>query len=67
VPYSLTLTATGGKAPYTWSLVSPCGLNINIGTGKISGKPPIAGTFSATVKVKDANGSTNTKVLTITI
>jgi Putative Ig domain len=55
--YSVMLTATGGKAPYTWSLVSgslPTGLNL-AGSGAISGMPSQSGNFSFTAKVADSS------------
>jgi hypothetical protein len=42
VPYSQTLVATGGTAPYTWALTLgtlPAGLKLNPATGQISGTP----------------------------
>jgi hypothetical protein len=68
--YSATLTATGGAAPYTWSLASgslPAGLMLASSTGVISGTPTSAGTSSFTLQVTDANSLTATKVLTLTI
>src|SRR3990172_6090679 len=67
VLYNLTLTATAGKAPYTWSMTLPSGVILTSSTGVISGTPSVAGMFSGTVQVTDANGSTATKVLTVTV
>jgi hypothetical protein len=42
VAYSTTLAASGGTAPYTWSILSgslPAGLSLNASTGVISGTP----------------------------
>jgi len=66
--YSQTLTATGGKGTYTWSITSgrlPDGLILNSSTGVISGTPNTAGTFNFTVKVTD--GFQNLKSISITI
>jgi len=54
------MTVTGGKTPYVYSIVGtlPAGLILNSSTGAITGTPTAAGTF--TVKVTDANGSSNT-------
>lgn len=68
--YAQTLAATGGKTPYTWSLSSgalPNGLSLNTATGLLSGTPSVAGTFTFTVRVSDANSNSGQKVLSITI
>ena len=68
--YSQTVTAEGGLAPYTWSVTSgslPNGLNLNPSTGVISGTPTAVGSSSFYVQAQDANLSTATKPLSITI
>jgi hypothetical protein len=60
VPYSSSLMATGGVAPYTFSIISgnlPGGLSLNPNTGAITGTPTQAGTFSFTAQVQDSSGS----------
>jgi Bacterial Ig domain/Putative Ig domain/Putative serine esterase (DUF676) len=54
--YGQGLTATDGKAPYTWSVSSglPPGLAVNSGAGAILGTPTAAGTFGFTVTVRDS-------------
>ncbi len=67
--YSQTLTATGGAAPYTWSLASgnlPSGLTLS-STGVISGTPTAAGSFKVTVAAKDSNNASAQQAITITI
>ncbi|MGB7584225.1 MAG: Ig domain-containing protein [Terriglobales bacterium] len=58
--YAASLKASGGKAPYSWSLRSgalPAGLSLN-GVGAISGTPAGQGTFSSLIfQVTDADGS----------
>ena len=69
VPYSATLTATGGTAPYTWSRISgslPPGLAL-AANGKVSGTPIKEGIYDFTVKATDAKGHTATQALTIVI
>jgi hypothetical protein len=56
--YSLTLSASGGRARYAWRLLSgklPSGLSLARSTGVISGKPAKAGTSTFTVIVKDSS------------
>lgn len=57
--YTYTYTATGGTAPYTFSVVSgtlPDGLTLDEDTGVLSGTLEEAGTFSFGVQVTDALG-----------
>ena len=59
--YSSTLSASGGSAPYTWSLSGgalPAGLTLNV-SGTIVGTPTTAGVFHFTVQVSDAVRSTS--------
>ncbi|HEY8208709.1 MAG TPA: putative Ig domain-containing protein, partial [Myxococcaceae bacterium] len=61
--YSGTVSASGGKAPYTWSVASgalPSGVTLNPSSGGLSGTPGAAGTASFTAQVADANGVTAT-------
>jgi acetyl esterase/lipase/lysophospholipase L1-like esterase len=54
--YSADLTATGGYAPYKWSIVSgalPAGLHLQKTTGKISGQPKAVGISTFTVQAVD--------------
>lgn len=69
--YSQTLSATGGSAPYTWSVSSgtlPAGLTLNT-AGLISGNPTTTGTSPFTVLATDsANPATTaTQSLSITV
>ncbi|MEO8597084.1 MAG: putative Ig domain-containing protein, partial [Candidatus Solibacter sp.] len=68
--YSAALAVTGGKAPYTFSVYSgtlPSGLTLNSSTGVVSGTPSVAGSYTVTFKVADANGSSDTTQCTIVI
>lgn len=70
VPYSQTLTATGGTAPYSFFISSgvlPTGLTLDSQTGKISGTPTAPGTFTFTVSVIDATECSGSKMYTILI
>ena len=55
--YSARLSATGGTAPYRWTVrrgALPAGLTLNSSTGGISGVPTDAGGTSFSVGVSDA-------------
>ncbi len=71
VPYNQTLTASGGTPPYTYpiSLGSsfPPGVFLNGLTGVISGTPTATGTYSFTVRPRDANGCEGTQGYSLTI
>ena len=59
-PYSATLSATGGTAPYSWILISgspPSGVALSP-AGIISGTPVAVGTFTFTVEVTDDTAPT---------
>ncbi|HET7014345.1 MAG TPA: putative Ig domain-containing protein, partial [Streptosporangiaceae bacterium] len=70
VSYSDSLTVTGGTSPFTWSISSgslPPGITINSSTGKLSGTPTTAGTYSFTVRVTDNASLSATQAMSITI
>jgi Bacterial Ig-like domain (group 3)/FG-GAP-like repeat/Putative Ig domain/FG-GAP repeat len=59
-PYSSALAATGGVAPYTFSITAgslPPGLTLNSSTGVIGGTPSALGSFSFTIQVADSTGT----------
>jgi IPT/TIG domain/Putative Ig domain len=68
--YGAALTATGGTAPYSWSLASgslPPGLALSSSTGALAGMPTTAGTFSFTVGVADSSAQHATRALSVSI
>ncbi len=67
--YSRTLAASGGTAPYTWSLASGSvpGLNLDPNTGVLQGVPSTAGSFSVTVRVTGDDGAYSDKACSVAI
>ena len=61
--YSQSLQATGGTAPYQWSISSghlPAGLTLTRATGAITGTPSTAGTAIFTVTASDSSNPVQT-------
>ncbi len=59
-PYTASLAASGGTAPYSWILIGgslPSGLSLS-SSGVISGTPRVSGTFTFTVQVTDSTTPT---------
>jgi hypothetical protein len=68
-PYSDAFTATGGTAPYSWSVSSgsvPPGITLS-GSGSFGGTPAAAGTFNFTVMVRDIKSNTATGNFSVSI
>lgn len=67
--YSANITASGGSAPYTYSLSSgslPGGLTLSNG-GSLSGTPSAAGSFSFTVQATDNTGFTGSRLYNLSV
>jgi hypothetical protein len=70
VPYSQTVEATGGVAPYTFSVTVgslPNGLSLTGASGLISGTPTVQATFNFTIRVTDDAAVTDDQAFSITI
>ncbi len=71
VPYSQALIATGGQAPYTWSMGAggslPTGLSLNTATGVIAGTPLFGSSLTFSVKATDSLGLFGLAAYTINI
>lgn len=55
-PYTFTLEAAGGIAPYSWSVMSgslPAGIALSA-AGILSGTPSVSGPFSFVAQVTDS-------------
>jgi len=68
--YNVTLAASGGVTPYTWTLSSgslPSGLMLEAASGTISGTPAVTGEFPVTVTVTDAQQSAASRSFVIRI
>jgi hypothetical protein len=67
----VSLMATGGTPPYTWSIVSGSGAlpdSLTLASsGAITGTPTTGGTFNFSVQVSDSVGSAATQALSIKI
>lgn len=69
-PYNQIIMASGGTAPYTYSVSSgalPDGLSLNSVTGLISGTPTAQGTFNFTITATDFNACTGSRNYSVTI
>ncbi|WP_168389207.1 IPTL-CTERM sorting domain-containing protein [Xylophilus sp. Leaf220] len=68
-PYSQNLSASGGSAPYSFSISAgslPAGLTLST-AGVLSGTPAASGTFNFTATATDANGFTGGRAYTFSI
>jgi len=68
--YNVTLAATGGTTPYSWSVIGSLPPGLNLGSnGTFSGEPAITGTYNFTVHVSDSGSppQADTKALSIRV
>ncbi len=66
--YETSLTADGGKPPYSWMSTGnlPAGVELS-SSGQLSGTPTGTGAFSFTATVSDADKNTAHQALTLTV
>jgi beta-lactamase superfamily II metal-dependent hydrolase/predicted extracellular nuclease len=67
--YSQTLTATGGTAPYTFTILTgslPAGLQLS-GDGVVSGTPTLAGTSNVTILAAATGGCSGSAAFPVTV
>lgn len=70
VPWSQTLVAAGGVAPYDWVIDAgalPGGIGLDAATGVLSGTPTTAGSFAFTVTVTDAATQSASRAFTVIV
>jgi len=69
--YSVSLQATGGATPYSWSIASgslpPVSNGSFSSTGTFSGTPTQAGTYNFVLRVEGSDGLASTKSCSITV
>ena len=69
-PYSQTIQAGGGIAPFVWSISSgnlPHNVTLDGSTAKISGTPDTAEAATFTIQAEDAKGQTAAQSYTLAI
>jgi len=69
LPYNQVVSASGGTAPYTYSLSGtlPNGLSFNPATGAITGTPTTLGIFNFTITATDSGGCPGNRAYAIVI
>ena len=69
-PYSASLRASGGTAPYRWKIASgalPVGFVLDTAEGTINGVTSLSGGFPFTVEASDASGQSVTRRLSLNV
>jgi len=67
-PFTTTVKATGGKAPYAWTVGElPAGLAFDQASGAVSGSPTAPGTYSIKLTVTDALATATSFELKLTV
>jgi hypothetical protein len=68
--YSGSVTASGGTAPYSFAVTSgqlPQGMNLDAGSGSVSGTPTAAGNFNFGITVADSKGDSKQQSLQMSV
>jgi hypothetical protein len=65
---SQTFTATGGTAPYSWTMTPAIpGLTLHPTTGVLSGTPTQSGTYNVNIQASDPTGCIGSLAISITV
>jgi hypothetical protein len=69
VTYTQSFAASGGRPPYTWSILSGSipGLSLDPASGTLQGTPQNAGTFNLTIQVTDSGGSKASQTFSVVV
>lgn len=70
MPYTASLSAAGGVAPYHWSLATgamPSGIQLQPASGVITGMTALTGSYPFTAKVTDSSGQTAKLAFTLAV
>jgi hypothetical protein len=70
IPYTAALSATGGTAPYQWSITSgalPAGIQLQASSGVITGIASSAGSYPFSAKVLDSAGHSASQAFTLAV
>jgi hypothetical protein len=69
VAYAQSFTASGGRTPYTWSILSGSvpGLSLDPASGALQGTPQTVGTFSLTIQVTDTVGVKTSQTFSLVV
>jgi len=68
--YQTSLSASGGKQPYMWSVSAgslPAGVSLTAASGAIAGMPSVAGKYSFSLLVKDSSSPLQSVVGSFTL
>ncbi|HUA15068.1 MAG TPA: Ig domain-containing protein [Verrucomicrobiae bacterium] len=69
-PYLEPVIASGGEAPYDWTLTSgalPSGIQLDPSSGALNGTPKASGSFAFGVTATDAHSNTAVRQLTLVV
>lgn len=66
-PYSFQFRASGNPSLWLLSGALPAGVTLNTQTGRLSGTPTVGGTFTVTMRARNATGTSASQSFTLTV